>query len=74
MYKRQMVRCLDSALGNEIEKYTLVFVDDIPVSYTHLDVYKRQHTHNRSALNIGLTPTTQRVECGRQKKERSSER
>ena len=24
-----MVRCLDSALGNEVENYTLVFVDDI---------------------------------------------
>ena len=45
-----MVRCLELALGPEVEDFVSIFVDDIliisksfeAVSYTHLDVYKRQ--------------------------------
>ena len=49
------IKCLDYVLGREILEFTTVYVDDIvitspdnsthcerPVSYTHLDVYKRQ--------------------------------
>ena len=37
---------------NFISQYMLRYLhSDKPVSYTHLDVYKRQHYHNRSGFS-----------------------
>ena len=35
------MHCMDQILGQESLQFTTVYVDE-PVSYTHLDVYKRQ--------------------------------
>ena len=37
-----IVKCLERALGSEVDPYTIVFVDDILVVSKTLDVYKRQ--------------------------------
>ena len=62
-----MVRCLDSALGNEVEKYTLVFVDDILcVSQTfveHLQHLKNIFEKLRSA---SMTLNLRKLEFGKE--------
>ena len=40
-------------------KIQLIYVD--PVSYTHLDVYKRQHMDSSSILSIGLRAASSRA-------------
>ena len=52
-----MVRCLDSALGNEVEKYTLVFVDDILcVSQTFEEHLSLIHIYSFSvSLSLSLS-------------------
>ena len=47
MYKRQVYRCDEGRVYTELERYRLLLrqIGGIPVSYTHLDVYKRQLLH-----------------------------
>ena len=40
--EQHLARCLDSLVGQTFQDIEIIVVNDGSVSYTHLDVYKRQ--------------------------------
>ena len=56
------------------ERFTVRLVDDIPVSYTHLDVYKRQELHHEPQPNRMLGCSSPGASAGARRESSRSRR